>query len=139
MFVNKYFAIMSKLNKIERLLELAKTQDWLQFPGGSGGEFFALHISKYSPIYENLTHLTTVNSENRTVIELPKFFKLMASVPAMTGNLDDLYTGIIHDAKILRLELDKELDIAEKFIKDKKYLLSDKLDNFNYLILKKMK
>ena len=123
MFVNKYFAIMSELNKIERLLELAKTQDWLQFPGGSGGEFFALHISKYSPIYENLTHLTTVNSENRTVIELPKFFKLMASVPAMTGNLDDLYTGIIHDAKILRLELDKELDIAEKFIKDKKYLL----------------
>ena len=114
---------MNELRKIEHVLDLAKTQDWLQFPGGSGGEFFALHISKYSSIYENLAHLTTVNKENRTVIELPKFFKLMASVPAMAGNLNDLYDGIIRDAKILRLDLDKELDIAENFIKDKKYLL----------------
>lgn len=114
---------MSELDKIKNLLDLAKTQDWLQFPGGSGGEFFALHISKYSSIYENLTHLTTVNNENRTVIELPKFFKLMASVPAMTGNMDDLLEGIVRDSKILRLDLDKELDIASKFIKDKKYLL----------------
>ena len=114
---------MNELRKIEHVLDLAKTQDWLQFPGGSGGEFFALHISKYSSIYENLTHLTTVNKENRTIIELPKFFKLMASVPAMSGNLNDLYDGIIRDAQILKLDLNKELDIAENFIKNKKYLL----------------
>ena len=112
------------MNKnIEHILELAKTQNWLQFPGGSGGEFFALLISKYSPIYESLTNITTVNSDNRTLIELPKFFKMMASVPALDGDLTNLCEGIIRDSKILRLDLDKELVIAEKFILDKKYLL----------------
>lgn len=110
-------------NRIEHVLELAKTQHWLQFPGGSGGEFFALLISKYSPIYESLTNITTVNSDNRTLIDLPKFFKMMASVPALDGNMTNLCEGIIRDSKILRLDLDKELSIAEKFIKNKKYLL----------------
>jgi len=114
---------MNKFQKIQRLLSLLTNQHWLQFPGGSGGEFFAKVISQYSPLYESIENITVVNNDNRTIIELPKFFKMMASIPAESGSLDDLCRGILRDSEILRLDLDKELILAENFIKDKNYLL----------------
>lgn len=114
---------MDKIQKINRFLDLAKTQHWLQFPGGSGGEFFALLISNYSPHYESLGDITMINSDNRTMTELPKFFKMLASVPSEKGTIDDLCTGIIRDCELLRLDLEQEMALAENFIKDKKYLI----------------
>ena len=123
--VNNYFCQTDQLNKIKTFFETYNNQHWLQFPGGAGGEFFANLISKYSTEYEDLLSDTVVNEYNRTMISLPKFYKLMASVPAERGNMEDLCNGVIRDAKILKLDLDQELENAAKYIDygNKKYLI----------------
>jgi hypothetical protein len=66
------------------------TLHFLAYQGGSGGEFLISKIQQYSEIYNTNTTSTTVESTNRTILQMNHFLSIIYFSRLHTGNLNDI-------------------------------------------------
>lgn len=85
------------LEKVLDILSLGNEHHYLQFPGGSGGDFLSGTISRHSDIYAN--NVTHIEKNNKFKTEVPYFFRIMTAMSANDTEGKDMNTLATHWCK----------------------------------------
>jgi len=105
---------MTRLEKIKQILD--NKQEFLMYPGGSGGEFLAKNILKYSKKYTNPpTAMFNFPELNKTMYNMPEFFDLLSmKTPIDIISYNELLTNILNDPEYSDHVLTEAIDYQSK-------------------------
>ena len=93
--------------------------NYLMYPGGAGGEFLSNLICNHSSMFKKFNKVK-VNEYNRTLIEMPKFFKIISLIRIRQNSesIDYIVETIKNQQKLLNYDFTELISEAIEYLSD---------------------